>query len=43
MRKLTVVGMGPGCQSCLKLVELVAFRNADLIVGAGRLLVTLPE
>ena len=38
MRKLTVVGMGPGSQSCLTLEALEALRKADLIVGAGRLL-----
>ena len=43
MRKLTVVGMGPGSQSCLTLEALEALRKADLIVGAGRLLETLPE
>ena len=42
MRKLTVVGMGPGSQSCLTLEALEALRKADLIVGAGRLLETLP-
>ena len=40
MRKLTVVGMGPGSQSCLTLEALEALRKADLIVGAGRLLET---
>ena len=43
MSKLTVVGMGPGSQSCLTLEALEALRKADLIVGAGRLLETLPE
>ena len=43
MRKRTVVGMGPGSQSCLTLEALEALRKADLIVGAGRLLETLPE
>lgn len=41
MRKLTVVGMGPGSQSCLTLEALETLRKADLIVGAGRLLETL--
>lgn len=43
MRTLTVIGMGPGSQSCLTLEALEALKKADLIVGASRLLETLPE
>ena len=40
--KITLIGMGSGCPESLTLQGFAALREADLILGARRLLSALP-